>query len=158
MPKVIAAILLLQSGGVDSSEPPTVTAVRVDRAPVVDGRLDDPEWSLAPAVNGRSTERPRRRGTGLPGYVVDPDGPSASDAKLFTFQDPDFRTRSVKVNAVLRWEYRPGSTLFVVWTQSRSGSWPYDASFDLNRDFQRELFLDRPTNVLLVKFNYWLSL
>jgi len=31
-------------------------------------------------------------------------------------------------------------------------------SFDLNRDFQRELFLDRPTNVLLVKFNYWLSL
>jgi len=34
----------------------------------------------------------------------------------------------------------------------------YDASFDLNRDFQRELFLDRPTNVLLVKFNYWLSL
>src|SRR2546425_10880516 len=58
MPAVIAAILLLQPGGVDSSllrhvdssEPPTVTAVRVDRAPVVDGRLDDPEWSLAPAV------------------------------------------------------------------------------------------------------------
>src|SRR5438034_843750 len=50
MPKVIAAILLLQSGGVDSSRPPTVTAVRVDRAPVVDGRLDDPEWNLAPAV------------------------------------------------------------------------------------------------------------
>src|SRR2546430_7642509 len=50
MPKVIAAILLLQSGGVDSSEPPTVTAVRVDRAPVGDGRLDDPEWRLAPAV------------------------------------------------------------------------------------------------------------
>src|SRR5437870_3767313 len=50
MPKVIAAILLLQSGGVDSSEPPTVTAVRVDRAPVVDGRLDDPVWNLAPPV------------------------------------------------------------------------------------------------------------
>ena len=93
-----------------------------------------------------------------PGYVVDPDGPSASAAKRFTFPDPDFRTRSVKVNAVLRWEYRPGSTLFVAWTQSRSGYWSYDASFDLNRDFQRELFLDRPTNVLLVKFNYWLSL
>ena len=94
----------------------------------------------------------------VPGYVVDPDGPSASAAKRFKFQDPDFRTRSVKVNAVLRWEYRPGSTLFVVWTQSRSGYWPYDASFDVNRDFQRELFLDRPTNVLLVKFNYWMSL
>jgi len=94
----------------------------------------------------------------VPGYVVDPDGPSASAAKRFTFQDPDFCTRSVKVNAVLRWEYRPGFTLFVVWTQSRSGYGPYDASFELNRDFQRELFLDRPTNVLLMKFNYWLSL
>ena len=50
MPARIAAILLLQSGGVNPSEPPTVTAVRVDRAPVVDGRLDDPEWSLARAV------------------------------------------------------------------------------------------------------------
>src|SRR5437870_7492397 len=58
MPAVIAAIVLLQSGGVDSSllshvdgrEPPTVTAVRVDRASVMDGRLDDPAWNLAPAV------------------------------------------------------------------------------------------------------------
>ncbi len=43
-------------------------------------------------------------------------------------------------------------------TATRSDYWPHDASFDLNRDFQRELFLDRPTNVRLVKFNYWLSL
>ncbi len=50
MPARLAAILLLQSGGVNPSEPPTVTAVRVDRAPVVDGRLDDPVWNLAPAV------------------------------------------------------------------------------------------------------------
>src|SRR5882762_8791599 len=55
----------------------------------------------------------------VPGYVVDPDGPADSAATRFTFANPDFRTRSVKVNAVLRWEYRPGSTLFVVWTQSR---------------------------------------
>src|SRR6266571_5371957 len=94
----------------------------------------------------------------VPGYVVDPDGSSASAATRFTFPNPDFRTRSVKINAVLRWEYRPGSTMFVVWTQSRSGSAPYDATFDVRRDFQRELFLDRPTNILLVKFNYWLSL
>jgi len=59
---------------------------------------------------------------------------------------------------VLRWEYRPGSTLFVVWTQSRSGYMPYDAGFDLERDFRRELFRDRPTNVLLVKVNYWMSM
>jgi len=93
----------------------------------------------------------------VPGYVVDPDGPADSAATRFTFANPDFRTRSVKVNAVLRWEYRPGSTLFVVWTQSRSGYVPYDAEFDVRRDFERQLFLDRPTNVLLVKLNYWLS-
>jgi hypothetical protein len=93
----------------------------------------------------------------VPGYAVDPDGPSDSAATRFTFANPDFRTRSVKVNAVLRWEYRPGSTLFVVWTQSRSGYLPYDSGFDVARDFERELFLDRPTNVLMVKVNYWLS-
>jgi len=89
-------------------------------------------------------------------YVVEPDGPGPGDTLRFT--DPDFRTRTVKVNAVLRWEYRPGSTLFVVWTQSRSGYVPYDAGFDLQRDFRRELFRDRPTNVLLVKVNYWVSM
>jgi len=44
-----------------------------------------------------------------------------------------------------------------VWTQSRSGYVPYDAEFDLQRDFSRELFRDRPTNVLLLKVSYWLS-
>src|SRR5213083_2360794 len=107
-----------------------------------------------------STIRDTLLGSGtasVPGYVVDPDGPADSAATRFTFSNPDFRTRSVKVNAVVRWEYRPGSTLFVVWTQSRSGYVPYDAGFDVGRDFERELFLDRPKNVLLVKLNYWLS-
>src|SRR5213083_790641 len=54
----LRALLLLQSGAADSSAlhsvdgrlAPTVTAVRVDRAPVVDGRLDDPDWALAPPI------------------------------------------------------------------------------------------------------------
>src|SRR5439155_13445962 len=65
-------------------------------------------------------------------YVVEPDAAVPGDTIRFT--DPDFRTRAVKVNAVLRWEYRPGSTLFVVWTQSRSGYVTYDGGFDLERD------------------------
>ena len=88
---------------------------------------------------------------------IDPDG-AAGPAKTFALYNPDFRTRSFRTNAVLRWEYRPGSTLFVVWTHSRSGYFPYDASFDVWRDAGRELFRDRPTNVFLVKLNYWLSL
>src|SRR5437762_3452427 len=67
-------------------------------------------------------------------------------------------TCSPSVKAVWRWEYRPGSTVFLAWTHSRSNYFPYDASFNVARDFGRELFLDRPKNVLLVKFNYWLSL
>ncbi len=88
-------------------------------------------------------------------YVVEPDATAPRDTIRFTH--PDFRTRAVKINAVLRWEYRPGSTLFVVWTQTRSGYVPYDPEFDLHRDFTRELLNDRPTNVLLLKLSYWLS-
>jgi uncharacterized protein DUF5916/cellulose/xylan binding protein with CBM9 domain len=89
-------------------------------------------------------------------YTIDPDG--SGPAAPFTVDDPNFRTRSLSIKAVWRWEYRPGSTIFLAWTHSRSNYFPYDASFDVGRDFGRELFLDRPKNVLLVKFNYWLSL
>jgi hypothetical protein len=88
-------------------------------------------------------------------YTVHPS--AAQPADSFSFANPDFRTRSVRVNAVFRWEYRPGSTLFVVWTQTRSGTFA-DPTFDIGRDFDRQLFLDRPTNVLLVKLNYWMSI
>jgi len=89
-------------------------------------------------------------------YTIDPDG--SGPAAPFTIDNPDFRTRSLSVKAVWRWEYRPGSTVFFAWTHSRYGYFPYNASFDVARDLGRELLLDRPTNVLLVKFNYWLSL
>ena len=86
---------------------------------------------------------------------VDPDG--AGPAAEFAVYRPDFRTRAFKVKAVARWEYRPGSTMFLVWTQSRSGYVPYDGTFDMQRDLATELFRDRPTNVFLVKVNFWLS-
>src|SRR5262249_13534659 len=44
-------------------------------------------------------------------YVIDPDG--AGPASSFTVASPDFTLRSLRGNAVLRWEFRPGSTLFV---------------------------------------------
>lgn len=58
----------------------------------------------------------------------------------------------MRSNVVLRWEYRPGSTLFVVWSSGRSGFRP-DGSFDVRRDARR-LFETAPTNVFLVKLNY----
>lgn len=88
-------------------------------------------------------------------YTVHPNPGQPADS--FSFANPDFRTRSARVNAVFRWEYRPGSTLFVVWTQRRAGTFA-DPTFDIGRDFVRELLKDRPSNVLLVKLNYWLSI
>jgi hypothetical protein len=86
-------------------------------------------------------------------YTVDPDG--AGPAVPFSFGDPNFTSRSLRGTAVLRWEYRPGSTVFFVWTQERSGNDQYG---DLNfRRDARLLLGDRPDNVFLVKATYWLG-
>ena len=88
-------------------------------------------------------------------YAIDPDGAGPADS--LRLGNPDFRVRSLQTNAVLRWEYRPGSTLFLVWTQRRFGAFS-DPTFDAGHDLGRHLLRDPPTNVLLVKLNYWLSL
>ncbi|MBV9773789.1 MAG: carbohydrate binding family 9 domain-containing protein [Gemmatimonadetes bacterium] len=92
-------------------------------------------------------------------YAPDTDGDGVPNLR---FDDPDFNVKEFRSNAVLRWEYRPGSTLFVVWSQGREDSM-HDGSFGLRRDVRRLFgFDDRfgvpSTNVLLVKVNYWLNL
>ena len=86
-------------------------------------------------------------------YTADPDG--AGPAAPFSFSDPDFTFRSLIGNAVLRWEYRPGSTVYFVWTQNRTGS-DTNGNFDFARQ-RTAIFRDRPTNVFQVKVNYWLG-
>jgi hypothetical protein len=80
----------------------------------------------------------------------------AGAAPRFTFDDPDFNVQELRSNAVLRWEYRPGSTLFVVWGPGREGEGT-DGRFRLRREARR-LFSTESTNVLLVKLSYWMSL
>jgi hypothetical protein len=70
--------------------------------------------------------------------------------------DPDFNRKSLRGNAVLRWEYRPGSTLFLVWNVlgtdlSRPGE------FSLRRDFADALGVPR-NNVFMLKATYWLAM
>lgn len=86
-------------------------------------------------------------------YTVDPDG--TGPAATFTLDNPNFSARSLRGTAVLRWEYRPGSTLFFAWTQQRSGSGP-EGDFDFGRD-RAALFRDHPENVFLIKATYWLG-
>ena len=68
----------------------------------------------------------------------------------------DFSYRSLRGNAVLRWEYRPGSTLFLVWTTACS-AYTSDATFDAASDV-RHLCQGKSSNVFAVKVNYWMSL
>jgi hypothetical protein len=87
-------------------------------------------------------------------YSLDPDRNPATAP--FTFSSPDFNFRSLRGNALLRWEYRPGSTLFLVWTQSRESSEDI-GDFRFRRD--RSALLDaKADNVFLVKVNYWVGL
>ena len=85
--------------------------------------------------------------------TIDPDG--TGPAAAFTIGNPNFTARSLRGTAVLRWEYRPGSTVFFAWTQQRSGV-GNDGTIDFSRD-QSAMWRDPADNVFLVKVNYWLG-
>jgi hypothetical protein len=84
--------------------------------------------------------------------VVDPDG-AAGPAAGTEIDDPNFSLASLRGNAVLRWEYSPGSTLFLVWTQNRSETETV-GSFRTGRALGR-LFDAAADNIFLVKVSYW---
>ena len=67
-----------------------------------------------------------------------------------------FDAKQFNSNLVVRWEYRQGSTLFLVWTQGRNG-FASAAGPDGLRGDLRELFNLRADNTFLVKFSYWLT-
>ena len=69
--------------------------------------------------------------------------------------NPDFNVKSFRTTNVLRWEYKPGSTLFVVWQQAREND-AVPGGFRFGRDV-RGIFGVTPQNVFLVKLSYWLN-
>jgi len=74
----------------------------------------------------------------------------------YAFEKPDFNFLQFRMNLIVRWEYIPGSTLYLVWSQGRTGSSSVgDFSF---RDGIRDLFSVHPHNVFLVKFSYCFQL
>jgi len=94
-------------------------------------------------------------------YTIRPQGLGGSS---FTITDPDFNSRSLRGNAVVRWEWRTGSTLFFVWQQVRSDrltgssyALPDQAgSFDFGRD-AGDLFSIPAENLFMIKMTYWLN-
>jgi hypothetical protein len=73
-----------------------------------------------------------------------------------TFSDPDFNFRSVRGSAVMRWEFRPGSALYIVWNENRADVAPI-GDFRFRRDLRA--IPNAPSHdVFLVKVSYWLPM
>jgi hypothetical protein len=86
--------------------------------------------------------------------IAYPDGPDGPAAPI-DIGNPDFTVASLRGNAVLRWEWHPGSTVFLVWTHNRNNA-DGNANFDPGQSFG-SLLAAPADNVLLVKFTWWLN-
>jgi hypothetical protein len=86
-------------------------------------------------------------------YTIDENTDGTED---YSFDNPDFNFRQFRSNLVIRWEYSPGSTLFLVWSQSRTGT-ASNGIFSYGKDM-KDLFGIVPHDVFLMKFSYWFSL
>jgi hypothetical protein len=81
----------------------------------------------------------------------DPDGAGEEQAT-----SSDFNFKSLRGNAVFRWEYRPGSTLYLVWTQDRTDA-ESGSDFNVGPSFHRLIRADAD-NIFLAKVTYYLNL
>jgi hypothetical protein len=116
-------------------------------------------YTITPALSVQLYAQPFASGQGYTGFkeLVDGRNP-VYDERYAPFGyagAPDFSYRSFRTTNVLRWEYKPGSTLFVVWQQGRDSSTSY-GDFRFGRDFGGVLGVP-PRNVLLVKLAYWFN-
>jgi hypothetical protein len=67
-----------------------------------------------------------------------------------------FNFKQFQSNVVFRWEYRPGSTLFLVWNEGRQGFAELEGDKSFRGDV-RDLMRLHPANTFLVKVSYWLN-
>jgi hypothetical protein len=84
-------------------------------------------------------------------YLIDPDGDGP--AEPFRLANPDFNFKSLRINAVLRWEFRLGSTLYVAWTQ-RAQNEANPGDFNFGGD-TADLFRTPSDDVFIVKLAWW---
>jgi hypothetical protein len=82
-------------------------------------------------------------------YNVDADKDGTTD---FSFDNPNFHFLQFRSNLVYRWEYKPGSTIFLVWSQGRTTDGP-EGTFMFN-EYSKELRAASPQNDFLIKISY----
>ena len=89
--------------------------------------------------------------------LADPNAAALDDRyKPYAAAPGGFNFKAFNSTTVLRWEYRPGSTLFVVWTQGRQDFVPAMGPRSIQGDFE-DLFGLHPNNTFLVKASYWIN-
>lgn len=115
------------------------------------GRYFDHGELLASATAARLTYG--ASGTTL---AVNPDGSRivSVDGTTLTLTNRDFNALSFRSNVVLKWEWRPGSTLYAVWQQDRAGREPIGARVGLGDMFRS--FSATGVNVFVIKTSFWL--
>jgi len=86
-------------------------------------------------------------------YQIQETGAGAAE---YTVDNPDFNFRQFRSNLVVRWEYLPGSTIYLVWSQGRTEE-VESGVFSYSNDM-RGLFGVYPYDVFLIKINRWFSL
>jgi len=86
-------------------------------------------------------------------YRIDEDLDGQDD---YVISNPDFNVQELNSNLVIRWEFNPGSALYLVWSQRRSG-YADEGAFDLH-DNVGDLFDTHPDDVFLLKVSYWIPL
>ena len=126
---------------ISTNSPPVLTAAKLtDTPPQIDGKLDEDTWNHAPVATDFVQLLPAD---------IDADGTPE------LIRNPDFNFKQFRSNAVLRWEYRLGSTLFVVWSQ---GCQHIDPMGEFNLGSDLGTLFDAPAeNVFMIKLNYWLN-
>jgi hypothetical protein len=86
-------------------------------------------------------------------YNIDENKDGNND---YSFGNPNFNFQQFRSNLVVRWEYLPGSTLYMVWSQGRTNS-TSEGLFSFGNNM-KDLFDIMPHNVFLIKLSYWFSL
>ncbi len=91
----------------------------------------------------------------IPEDMVNAALKSAPKSFVLGARNPDFDFQRFSSALILRWEYRPGSLLYLVWSQGRSHG-TGDGVLEF-RDDLGDLFREPAENVFMLKVSYWIS-
>lgn len=116
-----------------------------------DFRLD---WTFTSKISLQTYIRPLIYTADFSNFKTFEERKTYNFSELGDSDASDFNYKTIQGNAVLRWEYRPGSTFFLVWQQEREDFAPGISSFR-PVDNTIDIFNADPINIFLIKFSYW---